>query len=203
MPQGASRGAVALADGPVEIRAVLTVDQQPGAEILACELPMPDEIRAARRWSDEDLEHFACRRTGDQIRRFPFHQDPAVIHDDQPVAEPVRLLHVVGGEQDREPLALQTLQALPDLLAACGSSPVVGSSRISRSAVDQRSRQHQPPQHAAGELLHPGILPVIERDEPEQLLRSRFRRSPGNVEIAGEDDQVLHTVRSGSSVSSC
>ena len=40
-------------------------------------------------------------------------EDPAVVHDREPVAELVGLLHVVRGEQDRLALVVQLAEDLP------------------------------------------------------------------------------------------
>ena len=56
--------------------------------------------------------------------------DPAVVDDRQPVGERVGLLEVVGGQEDRRPLRPEARGSRPTCRArACGSSPVVGSSR--------------------------------------------------------------------------
>ena len=50
----------------------------------------------------------------DQLARRALGDDPAAVHDDQPVAQLLGLVHVVGGEDERRPALLQPVEAIPD-----------------------------------------------------------------------------------------
>ena len=69
-----------------------------------------------------------------------------------PIGEPLRLLHVVGGEQDRLALVAQPAISSQERRRASGSKPVVGSSRIDQVGVaDDAEREVEAPPLAARE----------------------------------------------------
>ena len=75
---------------------------------------------------------------------------------------------------------------------ACGSSPVVGSSRIEQPGlVQQRARQHETAAHAAGERLDALAAVIAELRERDQLLGALRGRARRDAEVAGVDEQVL------------
>ena len=50
----------------------------------------------------------------DELARAALHHDLALVHDDQAIAQLLRLVHVVGGQDDGHPLPFQLADALPD-----------------------------------------------------------------------------------------
>ena len=58
-------------------------------------------------------------------------------------------------------------------------------------AKRQAPRQHQPPLEAAGELGDLRSAPGVHGDERQKLVRAFGRDRFWNIEIAGEDEQIL------------
>ena len=123
----------------------------------------------------------------------PFGDDLALVHDDEPVAELLRLVHVVRRQEERHALALEPVQAVPDHVA--GLRIEAGRRLVEEhdlGLVDERARDRQPALHAARERLDPVVRALGELDELEQLVGPRasssFAREP---EVAAVDDDVL------------
>ena len=110
----------------------------------------------------------------------PVDDDRALVHDGQPVGEPVGLLQVVRGEQDRQPPRVASRPiSCHSAARACGSRPVVGSSRNSTARpVHQPERDVEPALHAAGVRADrpPGDLGQARTG---RAARRRARRSAG------------------------
>ena len=103
----------------------------------------------------------------------PWARRAAVVHDRQPVAVALGLLHQVRGDDDRRPGLARAARAARSHTSprAVGSRPTVGSSRNStRGPVEQRGGDLEPPQHAARERPR---QPVEHRLEPHRLDRRR------------------------------
>ena len=91
-----------------------------------------------------------------------------VDHDDL-VAQPLRLVHVVGGEQQGLAVALEIEQALPDHDARLRVEPggrLVQDHQL--RIADQGAREDQAALHAAGELIDAALDPLAELHEIEQ-----------------------------------
>ena len=87
----------------------------------------------------------------------PVDDDAARVHDGQSVGEPIGLLQIVRGQQDRDPLVGGQSRPISAHSAdrASGSSPVVGSSRKSTAGrCTSPSGDIEPALHAAGVGLH-------------------------------------------------
>src|SRR5258707_12631395 len=129
---------------------------------------------------------------GDQRARRALGDDPAAVHDGEPVAQALGFLHEMRGEQQGFAFLRQAAKPLPDQVARLRVEPRGGLVHEQQlRVVDQRARQGQAPLHAAGERVDPRIGAPLEAGELEQrrnALRHLARRQP---EIAAEDEQVL------------
>src|ERR1700761_5699090 len=67
---------------------------------------------------DRELHDVLSTDRGDQLRWTIESDDPPMIHDRYPIAEPLRLVHVVRGEYDRASGLLQAFDEVPQV-AAC------------------------------------------------------------------------------------
>src|SRR5581483_8055214 len=119
-------------------------------------------------------------------------QDPAVVHDRHPVAELVRLLHVVGGEEDRLPGGMELGQDLPQRQAALG---VEAGGRLveeqDAGPVEDGPGDHEPLGHAAGERGDVGLGPVGEAELLEETVRLLLRLVGRHPEVAAVEVEVL------------
>ena len=98
------------------------------------------------------LEHLAPDVLADQRAGLPLGDDPAVVHDQQPVAQPGGLLHVVRGQQQGHPLRLEALERSPDRQPGLRVEPggrLVEDDQV--GLVDQRPGDQQPALHAPGQ----------------------------------------------------
>ena len=112
--------------------------------------------------------------------------DLAVVHDRDPVA-PLGLVHVVGGHEDRDLLALLELaDVVPDRAARLrieADRRLVEEQHARR--VHQPARDLQPSAHPAGERSHDRVLAIPEPDHLHHLLHPRL------------DEVGLHAVELG------
>ena len=109
-------------------------------------------VRTARRVAvDADRDDVAGDLLLELVGR-ALGDDPAVVDDREAVAERVGLLEVVGREEDRRAAARAAAGSRPTCRArACGSRPVVGSSRKSTCGRwTMPSADVEPAAHAAG-----------------------------------------------------
>ncbi len=145
-----------------------------------------------------ELDDVLGAERGDERRRGAQGEDPAAVDDRDPVAEPRRLFHVVGGEQDRPPALLEPLDDLPDLAARGRVEP--GGRLVEEQhlgVADQRAGERQALLLAAGELAHERPPLLLEADEGER--RRRFETVA--VEAAEELDELGTRSFSGKRVS--
>ena len=96
----------------------------------------------------------------------------AVVDHRDPVGEPVGLLEVLGGEQDRSRRRRRASARPPTPRGGCaGPGPVVGSSRKSTSGLDHEAhRQVQPAPHAAAVGGDAAVGGVGQVEALEQLV---------------------------------
>eukprot|EP00968_Pinguiococcus_pyrenoidosus_P023545 scaffold3867_cov254-Pinguiococcus_pyrenoidosus.AAC.11 len=79
-------------------------------------------------------------------------------HDKDAIAEDVRFVHEVGGEENHPPLPL-SLQKLPDRAARVRIHPTGRLVQENEAGVSKESHRHaQLPLHAATEVLGPGVV---------------------------------------------
>ena len=122
----------------------------------------------------------------------PLGGDPPAVHDDQPVAELLGLVHVVRGEDEGDAARLSRNSRSQTTWRACGSRPVVGSSSSSRSGslTSDRAivrRRFIPPDSVSTRLF----ARSLELHELEQLAGPLGRRPARQPEVAPVDDEVL------------
>ena len=128
----------------------------------------------------------------DQGRRRRLGDTPPMIDDQQPVAEPLGLVHEMRGEHDGLALCQQALQALPDQVT--GLRIKSGSGFVEkehRRIVDQRTRNGQAPAHATRQLLDLRVALACQLREIQQHVDAPARNRIGLAKVAAEDEQVL------------
>ena len=117
---------------------------------------------------------------------------PAVVDHGDPIRELVRLLEVLGGQQERRSLADELAHDRPDLVAAARVEP----GRRLVEEEDPRPRQQarrevEPAAHPAGVGARRAVGGVGEVEALEQLVRTLPRLRRREVEEAAEHHQVL------------
>src|SRR5664279_1778888 len=128
----------------------------------------------------------------DQFRRGTFGDDHPAVHHHQPVAQLLRLVHVMRGDDQRHALSLQTEQPVPQHMSRLWVE--AGSWFVEQQqfrVVDQRPGDGQTPLHPAGQRVDLRVRFVGQLRELDQLLRPPSAFGPGNPEIAPVDDEVL------------
>ena len=119
-------------------------------------------------------------------------EDPAVVHDRDPVTQAVRLLHVVRGQQDGLPgpveLAEHVPQRQPTLRVKAGGGLV---EEEHRRAVEDRAGHHQPLGHAAGQGVHRGLGPLGQLEPVEQFVGQAAGLARADAEQAAVEIEVL------------
>ncbi len=115
-----------------------------------------------------------------------------MIYDHQPVTEAFRLFHVMGGEQNRQPLALELGQLVPQELAALRIKAGGGLIKNKQfGLVDQGTGQHQAALETTGEDHDLVIGAILQGEEAEQFIGAPFCFAAGDGKIAGVTDQVV------------
>ena len=155
---------------------------------------MPGELGERRRRPRPDLDHARFDLPRHQRPRRVLGQDAPPIDDREPIAQPLRLLHVVRGKQHRGPALLELAQARPDEVADLGVEAgrwLVEDEQF--GVVDQGPRDHEPPPHAARQRLDPIAGSVREGDKVEERREIWPQRLAGRArKVARVDQQVLH-----------
>ena len=108
--------------------------------------------------------------------------DLGLVHDDQPVAQLLGLVHVVRGEHERHALLLEPVQAVPEQVARLrveAGRRLVEQQQV--GLVDQRAGDRQPPLHAARQRVDDG--PCAGRSAGRS--RAARRRARGSRRAAG------------------
>ncbi len=139
-----------------------------------------------------DFDNVLARVVPDQVLGPSLHEDPAVVHDDEPVAEPRGLLHVVRRKQDGDAPRPETLETLPELVARLGVEPRRGFVEDQQVGfVDQGPGEHQAPHQSPRELGDGRVLSVFQGDELQQRQGPFGSLRGGEVEVGREDLEVL------------
>ena len=97
-----------------------------------------------------------------------------VVHDDEPVAQLLGLVHVVRREDERHALPLQAVEPLPDdvpRLRVEAGRRLVEQQHL--RLVDERARDREAALHAARQRLDLVVRALGELDELEQLVGAR------------------------------
>ncbi len=118
------------------------------------------------------LDHVRARDRRLELQRRVERDELAVVDDRDPVAELVRLVHVVRREHHREvALAAEAIEHLPDRDARHGVEP--GRRLVEDEdprLVHEAARDLEPPPHAARERLHGLVGPLQQIDRREQVV---------------------------------
>src|SRR5205807_8396914 len=121
-----------------------------------------------------------------------------VIEDSDAVAQALRLLHVVGGVEDREALGAESLDVVEDGRSALG---VDADGRLIEheqpGPVEEPGGDVQPTLHTARVLLHSVVSPVSQAAELETRLQSLVPLTASQPVQAREEAQVLPTAEIG------
>ena len=118
--------------------------------------------------------------------------DATAVHDDQAVAELLRLVHVVRRHDEGHALLLEAVQALPDEVAGLGVEP--GGRLVEDHELgprDERPGDRQAPPHPARERVDLGAGALGELGELEQAQRPFAHGTPRQVEVAAVDQEVV------------
>ena len=138
------------------------------------------------------FEHLAGRVGLDQLARRTVRDDAALIHHDEPVAQLLGLVHVVGRQHERHAALLESVEAVPQHVPRLGVE--AGGRFVEQhqlGLVDERSRDGHPPLHATGERLDLAARAFGQLHELEQLGRTTLALGPRDVEVAAVEDQVV------------
>ena len=98
---------------------------------------------------EAQLEHLAGRVLVDQRARAALGDDPAVVHDDEPVAQLLGLVHVVRRDDERDALALEPEEPVPQHVPRLGVE--AGGGLVEQEhlgVVHQAARDGEPALHA-------------------------------------------------------
>ena len=128
----------------------------------------------------------------DQLAARPLGPDPPLVDDPDAVAEPLRLLHVVGRVEDRHPLLAEGLDARQDRVPALridADGRLVEDEQL--RPVEEADGDVQAALHAARELLGPVLRPVGQADDLEELGDPVAQRPAAHAVELAEEDEVL------------
>ena len=116
----------------------------------------------------------------------------AVVHDHQPVAQLLRLVHVVRGQDQRDAALLEPEQPVPHHVPGLRVKP--GGGLVEDQdlrLVDERAGDRQAALQAAGQRVDLVPGPVRELDEIEQRVGPLPDEPAGQAEVPAVDEQVL------------
>ena len=128
----------------------------------------------------------------DELAPGAFGDDPALVDDPDPVAEPLGLLHVVGRVEDPHPGLAELLDAREDRVPALRIDADGGLVEDQESwLVEQPDRDVEAALHAAGVVLGPLAGPVGEIDELQDRVDPLRQARAGEAVEATEEAEVL------------
>jgi hypothetical protein len=142
--------------------------------------------------SEAQLDHLFGRVLLDQLAWRSLSGEPALVHDDEPVAELLGFVHVVRRDHQRHPVLLQAIEPVPEQVAGLRVEP--GRRLVEDEQVrvrDQGTRDGETSLHAAREGIDPIVGPLGQLGEVEQLLRPLADHLLGHIEVAPVDHQVV------------
>ena len=109
------------------------------------ELRFPPDVQDTL---DGQLDDLTGRPLADERARRPLGSDPPAVHHDEPVAELLGLVHVVGGQHQCHALLLEAEEAVPQgvpCLRVEAGGRLVEQHQV--GLVDERTSDRQPPLH--------------------------------------------------------
>ena len=127
-----------------------------------------------------------------QIARFAFRNFFALVNHQQSITQTFRLVHEVGGQQDRLALLHQHLQTLPHQMPglrvkACGGFIEQQHLRL----VDQGARQTQTALHAPRQLTRLGFGLAGQSTKLQERCNAGFDVTVFHSEVAAIDQQIF------------
>ena len=128
----------------------------------------------------------------DQLTRGSLGGEPAVVHDHQPVAQLLGLVHVVRGQDQRDAALLEPEQPVPHHVP--GLRVQAGGGLVEDQdlrLVDERAGDGQAALQAAGQRVDLTVGAVRELHELEQFGGPLPDDAPGQPEVPAVDEQVL------------
>ena len=128
---------------------------------------------------EAQLGDLAGRVLLDQRARAALGDDLGLVHDDEPVAQLLGLVHVVGRQDERHAALLEPVQAVPQQVA--GLRVEAGRRLVEEQhvgLVDQRAGDRQAPLHAARQRLDLVVGALGQLGELEQLVGAAARPRP-------------------------
>ena len=138
------------------------------------------------------FDDLARRVLGDEVPGRALGHDAAAVHDDEPVAQLLGLVHVVGREHERRAGLLQPVQALPHEVTRLrieAGGGLVEQQQL--GLVDERACDREPALHATRQRVDLRVAPVGQLHEIEQLLGALLDERTRQVEVAAVDEQVV------------
>ncbi len=139
-----------------------------------------------------ELENLAADVALDELAGRALGDDPRLVHDNEPIAELLGFVHVVGRQDEGHPLLLEPIELVPEEVA--GLRVEAGRRLVEEEEiglVHEGSGDRQASLHPARERLHLGVGPIEELDEVEEGVGATPGLGPGKVEVAAVDDEVL------------
>ena len=174
--------------------AVVGVEQHPVGQVLdalgdAVELAVERLGHAGREAQLGDLPGGVLL---DERARAAFGDDLGLVHDHEPVAQLLGLVHVVRRQDERHAALLEPVEPVPQQvprLRVEAGRRLVEEQQV--GLVDEGAGDRQPSLHPARQRLDLVAGPLGELGEVEQLVRAARRPRRGQPEVAAVDDEVL------------
>ena len=141
---------------------------------------------------EPQLQHLAGGVPVDQLARRALRRDLAAVHDHQPVAQLLGLVHVVRGQDQRHALLLEPEQPVPHHVP--GLRIQAGRRLVQEQdlgLVDQRPGDGEAALHAARQRLDLVIGPLGQLHEVQQPRRALGDDGPRQAEVPAVDQEVL------------
>lgn len=114
-------------------------------------------------------------------------KDSATTDDRDTIAELCRLLHVVGREDQRFPLRLQTPEAVPDQVSG---TQVQARGRLVKDnqirIIHQRPGNQQTPLHSSRQISHTGVGATGKLHKGEQFIHPQLGRATSETVVGPE-----------------
>ncbi len=118
--------------------------------------------------------------------------DPRLVHDHEPVAQLLRLVHVVGRQDERHAALLESVEAIPEQVARLrveAGRRLVEEQQL--GLVDERAGDRQAALHPARHVLDLVARPLRELGEVEQLVGAAGAFRAAEAEVPAVDHEVL------------